>query len=625
MLERGGDQVVKDEAEEYEKELEERLFPLDDKEVMLRVQRNAEKQEKPTLAEMSAVLGISEEVSERTRDVSSGALGTPEYWLNWYADTLETSTEAKRTNRNFREIEGSDVRSQPAVSSVLASEGERVSSEGSTEDAVEREFVRNVCVELDGTAVSNSKNPEEVVRTLPFRWRSIICSRVYELSKQGRNAKESRLPEDREGFERVDAEGIHPLRDKVEEDSLDEESLRDYLVDVGGTLSEAFLNRAISWARCYHGNEAAVFRDKLRARERETPGKAGPVVATGATNLHEKVTFDLPMKTLDDEELKIADEAPEVYSVNARKAPKPWRRPGLREVSGGDATENEEGVVPEGKRVICNVGGVLALSDGFIDCCPSEMLADTGAIASLVAKRVLKRLGRASEPLRPYTGSMDSVSGHEIRVSGVIDLPVTLETLERTLPFVVADHLFVDAILATDSLRAFSAVIDLEEQKMTLKGTGDVIPLGATRVEETYAASVYSSVRLKPGLQALVRSIVRATVRNHSVVLVEVEVCNASTEEIEIKAGAYVAAVTIVRKSAFTANVPGRDGTSRDISAVLSAINGNASAKVGTVEAEMADAMDNAGGGDFEVDFQDSSLEAEQRRLFAMMLKGMRY
>ncbi|KAG2963487.1 hypothetical protein PC120_g27522 [Phytophthora cactorum] len=110
MLERGGDQVVKDEAEEYEKELEERLFPLDDKEVMLRVQRNAEKQEKPTLAEMSAVLGISEEVSERTRDVSSGALGTPEYWLNWYADTLETSTEAKRANRNFREIEGSDGR-----------------------------------------------------------------------------------------------------------------------------------------------------------------------------------------------------------------------------------------------------------------------------------------------------------------------------------------------------------------------------------------------------------------------------------------------------------------------------------------------------------------------------------
>ncbi|KAG3195012.1 hypothetical protein PC128_g8821 [Phytophthora cactorum] len=222
MLERGGDQVVKDRPEEYEKELEERLFPLDDKEVMLRVQRNAEEKKKPTLAEMT--------------------LGTPEYWLNWYADTLETSTEAKRANRNFREIEGSDVRSQPAVSSVLASEGERVSSEGSTEDAVEREFVRNVCIGLDGTAVSNSKSPEEVVGTLPFRWRSIIRSRVYELLKQGQNAEESCLPEDPEGLERVDAEGIPPLRNKVEESSLNEESLRDYLIDVGGTLSEAFLN-----------------------------------------------------------------------------------------------------------------------------------------------------------------------------------------------------------------------------------------------------------------------------------------------------------------------------------------------------------------------------------------------
>ncbi|KAG2780977.1 hypothetical protein PC116_g14857 [Phytophthora cactorum] len=105
------------------------------------------------------------------------------------------------------------------------------------------------------------------------------------------------------------------------------------------------------------------------------------------------------MKTLDVEELKIANEAPEVYSVDARRSPKPRRRPGLREVSGGDATEDEEGVVPEGKRVICSVGGVLALFDDFIDCCPSEMLADTGAIASLVDKRVLKRLGRASEPL----------------------------------------------------------------------------------------------------------------------------------------------------------------------------------------------------------------------------------
>ncbi|KAG3137884.1 hypothetical protein C6341_g20837 [Phytophthora cactorum] len=625
MLERGKDQVVKDEPEEYEKELEERLFPLDDKEVMLCVQRNTEEQEKPTLAEMSAMLGMSEEVLERTRDISSGVLGTPEHWLNWYTGTLETSTEAKRANRNFREMEGSDVRSQPAVSSVLATEGERVGSEGSAEDAVEREFVRNVCVGLDGTAVSSSKSPEEVVGTVLFRWRSIIRSRVYELLKQGQNAKESRLPEDPEGLERVDAEGTPPLRDKVEEYSLDEKSLRDYLVDVGGTLSGAFINRAISWARCYHGNKAAVIRDKLLARERGAPEKVGPVVATGATNLRKKVTFDLPMKTLDNGELRIANEAPEVYSVNARRAPEPWRRPGLHEVSGGDATENKEGVVPESKRVIYSVGGVLALSDGFIDCCPSEMLAYTGAIASLVDKRVLKRLGRPSEPLRPYMGSLNSVSGHAIRISGVIDLPVTLGTLERALPFVVTDHLFVDAILGTDSLRAFRAVIDLEKQNMTLKGTGEVIPLGATRVEKTYAASVNCQCAWNPVFRRwCARAYMGRTLCTVTDGTVLVEVCNASTEEIEIKAGAYAAAVTIVPKSAFTTNVPRRDGTSRDISAVLSAINVNASAKAGTVEAEMAGAMDSAGEDDFEVDFQDSSLGAELRRLFAEMLKGMK-
>ncbi|EEY55758.1 uncharacterized protein PITG_09738 [Phytophthora infestans T30-4] len=55
----------------------------------------------------------------------------------------------------------------------------------------------------------------------------------------------------------------------------------------------------------------------------------------------------------------------------------PSREPGLREVSGGDAFDDGGSVGPDGKRVIRSVGGVQALSDGFIDCCPSKMLADT--------------------------------------------------------------------------------------------------------------------------------------------------------------------------------------------------------------------------------------------------------
>ncbi|KAG3112943.1 hypothetical protein PI124_g20297 [Phytophthora idaei] len=67
MLERGDNQTVKGEPEEYEKELKKkRLFPLDENEVLLRVERNAEEQAKPALADMRAVLGVPVEVLERT-------------------------------------------------------------------------------------------------------------------------------------------------------------------------------------------------------------------------------------------------------------------------------------------------------------------------------------------------------------------------------------------------------------------------------------------------------------------------------------------------------------------------------------------------------------------------------
>ncbi|ETP27739.1 hypothetical protein F442_22979, partial [Phytophthora nicotianae P10297] len=209
--------------------------------------------------------------------------------------------------------------------------------------------------------------------------------------------------------------------------------------------------------------------------------------------------------------------------------------------------------------------------------------------------------------------------------------PVTLGTLEKTLPFVVTDHLFLNAILGTDSLKAFRAVIDLEEQSM-LKETGDVFRLGVARVEETYAATISLSVRLEPGRQALVRSSVRGVVKDKSVVLVEgvagaddslrvartlctmtngtvlVEVCNASTEEVEVETGAYLAAVTVVPESAFTAEVPEREGTSKNISAVLSASSRNAETRIETEEAKMSAAMKDRDDDDFEVDFQDSSL-----------------
>ncbi|KAG4060317.1 hypothetical protein PC123_g4795 [Phytophthora cactorum] len=190
-------------------------------------------------------------------------------------------------------------------------------------------------------------------------------------------------------------------------------------------------------------------------------------------------------------------------------------------------------------------------------------------------KNVLARIGRATTSLRPYSSSLNSASGHEIKTLGVIGLLVTLGSVEKELPFIVTDRLHVDTTLKTDSLSAFRAVIDLVTRTMRLKDTGEELQIGAARVEVAYAISFDSNVRLLPGYQALVRSRVRGDVMDGSVVLVEgvpgleeplrvartlctvqggqvvVEVCNASTEEVDVEAKAVVAMAAIIATSAF--------------------------------------------------------------------------
>lgn len=43
-----------------------------------------------------------------------------------------------------------------------------------------------------------------------------------------------------------------------------------------------------------------------------------------------------------------------------------------------EEVDDEERLVPDGKRVICSVGGVEAIFAGYIDCIPAEMLVDSG-------------------------------------------------------------------------------------------------------------------------------------------------------------------------------------------------------------------------------------------------------
>ncbi|KAE8966070.1 hypothetical protein PR001_g28525, partial [Phytophthora rubi] len=206
------------------------------------------------------------------------------------------------------------------------------------------------------------------------------------------------------------------------------------------------------------------------------------------------------------------------------------------------------------------------------------MLADTGATLSLVDTKVLKRLGRASEPLKPYDGLVRSSSGHRLRIRGWMVLPIRLGSLEITMSLLVAGQLHCDAILGVDALGAFGAVIDVAERTMTLKSTQEVLALGVTVVQETYMAAMAVSVRLPPRGQALVMTNVIGEAADDATVLVEgslglpptlcvartlctvqkgqviVEVCNASTDEYWIKKGTVGASTAVIPESAFASS-----------------------------------------------------------------------
>ncbi|KAE9007638.1 hypothetical protein PF002_g7697 [Phytophthora fragariae] len=272
-----------------------------------------------------------------------------------------------------------------------------------------------------------------------------------------------------------------------------------------------------------------------------------------------------------------------VYSVSDGDGTRHRRKPGLVEVSDAESDDDEEpSFLRDGKKVIGSVGGVEAVLAGYIDCTPVETLIDTGTIASLVNSRVLKRVGRADTPLRPSNKDLYGVTGHKLRIRGEIDLPLRVGSLEVMRPFVVVDRLHVDTILGTDTLKELRAVIDLEENKLTLKGTGEVFPLGAPRVEEMHSTRIRSTVRLRPGGQALVVTDVQGNAPNDATVLIEglqevdatvrvartlctahggkvlVEVCNAS-EEVIISKGTLLGAVTVVPEIAFASSA-GTDG-----------------------------------------------------------------
>jgi hypothetical protein len=150
-LEEGVSIGASDDKEEYDKELEERLYPLDEVELQRRMKKNAERLKQLSLEEMSTILDIPVETLRRTQSASPGELSTPEYWFLCYRRTLAASEEARRANCDFKDVKpatGSGGRT--ATVAPAASDGRDV---GGGVDVVGDEVLLSACEVKSGEPV----------------------------------------------------------------------------------------------------------------------------------------------------------------------------------------------------------------------------------------------------------------------------------------------------------------------------------------------------------------------------------------------------------------------------------------------------------------------------------------
>ncbi|KAE9003297.1 hypothetical protein PR001_g18014 [Phytophthora rubi] len=485
------DSAVLPEPEEYDKELEDRLYALDEVELKKRVKENAEAVKEPSLADIAKLLGIPLETLERTREASPAGNSSPEFWEKWYNDTLESSAEAKRANRDFKSPVSSCVATTRDVAES-APEGVGIPPDAARVDAVE-------------------VDPKEV--------RAVARQAVYNLLTATRDKSASKVEPPDSPSNCHESGGIVPC--SSETPPLDWEQLRWHaycIAEVLG-LGDYFWSLVAAWVEGYFEENASRIWSRLRERLKPRLG------STRARRREPRsVCFDFTtMSNPHAEALVEAVSPPEREEAAAnyvmvicleRPPPERDRRPGLVEVAtvnlpdgfgvrvdeeeGPDWESSSRGIVEGGRRVVCAVGNYEALSSGYIDCLPSQVLADTGATLILVDFKVPKRLGRSTEEFRPYEGQVRSSPGHHLRIRGWVSFPLKLGSAEVTHDLLVADKLHVDAILGVDVLGAFGAVIDVTEETLTIKSTREVLPLGVMVVHESFMTKMAASMRLPP-------------------------------------------------------------------------------------------------------------------------------
>ncbi|KAE9048407.1 hypothetical protein PR001_g3818 [Phytophthora rubi] len=684
------DSAVLPEPEEYDKELEDRLYPLDEVELKKRVKENAEAVKEPSLAEMTKLLDIPVETLERTREALPAGNSSPEFWEKWYNDTLESSTEAKRANRDFKSPISSCVSTSRGVAES-APEGVGIRPRGGSkredkdrngsaeEDVVCVNLAIPLCPEV--AYVSNEVATETArvgaVEVGSKEVRAVARQAVYNLLTATRDKSVPKTEPQNSPSYCLEPGEIAPS--DRETPPLDWEQLRWHAycrAEVLG-LGDYFWSLVAAWVEGYFEENASRIWSRLR--ERLKPRLSG----TRARRREPRsVCFDFTtMSNPHAEALVEAVSLPEREEAAAnyvrvicpeRPPPERDRRPGLVEVAtvnlpdgfgvrvneeeGSEWESSSRGVVEGGRRVVCAVGNYEALSSGYIDCLPSQVLADTGATLSLVDFKVLKRLGRSGEEFRPYEGQVRISSGHHLRIRGGGSLPLKLGSVEVTHDLLVADKLHVDAILGVDVLGAFGAVIDVAEKTLTIKSTKEVLPLGVMVVHESFMTKMAASIRLPPRGQALVMTNVVGDAPEKATVLVEgslgppptlrlartvctvadgqviVEVCNVSTEEFWIRKGTVAASSSVIPESAFgfeepptkrpPPRTPETSGRTPTTTATATSSSAVARPDVTSPEADPSAPMDQEV--EMGADFSESRLSLEQKSLFRSELSRFR-
>ncbi|KAE8883743.1 hypothetical protein PF007_g22418 [Phytophthora fragariae] len=616
------------------------------------------------------MLNLPVETIERTREASPGERSTPEYWLDWFKKTLTASAEAKRANRDFRAepppTKG-ETRAEPGPSgpTELEDEGDGVTSvmdevvasivpsgRVAATTANERRVIANIGVPCAGP----ERKDEDAPQALPFRLRTLVRSVVFllildEEAKNGARCPKCHYPE---AYPSEPEPRGHFVPGPFSADHLTR--ARELVIERAGVLGDSVMKAILlEISRTYLESVSATIAKRLErrrtcwcnrpVREPIQPRRVRFDCSSLAAKRSEALGSHTGRVEDPDDVLNYV-----CFVKDAETKSKAKRKPGLVEVKDSPKPEvgpnfDVEDPVPEGKRVICSVEGFEATSVGFIDSLPAELLIDTGAIASLVDSRVLEKLGLAKAPLRPHHGSLNGVSGHPLHILGEIELPLRIGTLEKLRTFAVVDRLHVHALLGTDALKAFRAVIDMEESVMTLKETGETFRLGASRVEEMYVSRINSTIRLCPGGQALVVANLMGKAPEDSTVLVEglpeidpflkvarslcsvqngqtiVEVCNASEEEVVIQKGTALAAATVLPKTTF---LPAQqayrsESGTRSVDSVISS-----AAKESDSPREAMPGLKEAYRAEMEADFTDSKLGGEQQELLRSLLGDFR-